>query len=123
MNTQHPKSEKRRRNKQLIIRLTDSELSEFEKKMQKSKLRSRANFIMALVWDKPIIVPEGFRELAVELKREGNNFNQCLHFMHGTQTGIPEWTIKTAANNMNNLYKKISDMLDGLNMVNENADL
>ncbi len=121
MNTQHPKSEKRRRNKLLIIRLTDSELSEFEKKMQKSKLR--ADFIMALVRDKPIIVPEGFRELAVELKREGNNFNQCLRFMHGTQTGIPEWTIKTAANNMNNLYKKIADMLDGLNMVNENADL
>lgn len=123
MNTQHPKSEKRRRNKQLIIRLTDSELSEFEKKMQKSKLRSRADFIMALVRDKPIIVPEGFRELAVELKREGNNFNQCLRFMHGTQTGIPEWIIKTAANNMNRLYKKIAEMLDGLNMVNENADL
>ena len=96
---------------------------EFEKKMQKSKLRSRADFIMALVRDKPIIVPEGFRELAVELKREGNNFNQCLRFMHSTQTGIPEWTIKTAANNMNSLYKKIADMLDGLNMVNENANL
>ena len=120
MNTQYKKSEKRRRNKQLIIRLTDSELAEFEKKMKKSKLKSRADFIMALVRDKPIIVPEGFRELAVELKREGNNLNQCMHFMHG---GLPMWNIRPIINKLNALYDKLANLLEGLNVVSENAHI
>ena len=57
--------------------------------MKKAKFKSRADFIMALLRDVRIIVPEGLREMAVELKKEGNNFNQTVRLWNKTQSATP----------------------------------
>lgn len=101
---------KRKRNNQMIIRLTDKELSEFNKKMKEAKSKSRADFVMALVRDRPIIIPDPFREIAVELKREGNNFNQALKMMR--VSGSPPWKMKISTEKLDELYSKIAEMLD-----------
>ena len=101
---------KRKRNNQLIIRLTDKELAEFNRKMKEAKSKSRADFVMALVCDKPIIIPDPFREIAVELKREGNNFNQALKMMR--VRGSPPWKMKISTEKLDELYSKIAEMLD-----------
>ena len=46
----------RKRNNQLIIRLTDKEFAEFNKKMNEAESESRADFVMALVREKPVLI-------------------------------------------------------------------
>lgn len=67
--------EKRIRNKEMIVRFTERELSEFTVKMKRAKSKSRSDFTMSLVKSKSIIVPDGLPEIAAELKRHGNNLN------------------------------------------------
>ena len=110
---------KRTRNKQMIIRMTDTEVSEFEKKMKEAKFKSRADFIMALVRDVKIIVPEGLREMAVELKKEGNNFNQTVRLWNKTQSATPPAVFTMAYGRLSDLYAQISKMLEGV----KNADI
>lgn len=102
----------RKRNNQLIIRLTDKEFAEFNKKMNEAESESRADFVMALVREKPVLIIQPFREIAVELKREGNNFNQALKRMNRTQERIPPWDMKNALDKLGKLYDRISVMLD-----------
>ena len=108
---------KRVRDKQMIIRMTDAEASEFEKKMKEARFKSRADFIMALVRDVKIIVPEGLRELAVELKKEGNNLNQAMKLYNKTK--VPSFMLKMTIENLGNLYPRLSTVLEGM----KNADL
>ena len=110
---------KRTRNKQMIIRMTDTEVSEFEKKMKEAKFKSRADFIMALVRDVKIIVPEGLKDIAVELKREGNNFNQTVRLWNKTQSATPPAVFTMAYRRLSELYVQISKILEGV----KNADL
>ena len=107
------------RNKQMIIRMTDTEVSEFEKKMKEAKFKSRADFIMALVRDVKIIVPEGLKDIAVELKKEGNNFNQAVRLWNKTQTANPPVMLKWTAQDLGKLYQRLSSVLEGM----KNADL
>ncbi len=110
---------KRTRNKQMIIRMTDTEVSEFDKKMKEAKFKSRADFIMALVRDVKIIVPEGLKDIAVELKKEGNNFNQAVRLWNKTKTAEPPVMLKWTAQDLGKLYKRLSNVLEGM----KNADL
>ena len=110
---------KRVRDKQMIIRLSDAEASEFDKKMKKAKFKSRADFIMALLRDVRIIVPEGLREIAVELKKEGNNFNQTVRLWNKTQSATPPVVFTMAYRRLSDLYAQISKMLEGV----KNADI
>ncbi len=48
--------EKRIRDKQMIVCFTERELSEFSEKMKRAKSKSRSDFIISLVRNKPIIV-------------------------------------------------------------------
>ena len=109
----------RKRDKQMIIRMTDTEVSEFDKKMKEAKYKSRADFIMALVRDVKIIVPEGLREIAVELKKEGNNFNQTVRLWNKTQSATPPAVFTMAYRRLSDLYAQISKMLEGV----KNADI
>ena len=69
--------EKRIRDKQMIVRFTEQELSEFSEKKKRAKSKSRSDFIMSLVRNKPIIVLDGLPEITAELKRQGNNLRAC----------------------------------------------
>ena len=105
------KSYPRKRNCQLIIRLTEKELSDFTEKMKSSKLKNRADFIMALVRNKPIIVFDELTEILTELKREGNNFNQGLKYMKALNASAPSWQMKDAESTLENLYDRLSGVI------------
>jgi hypothetical protein len=106
------------RNKQMIIRMTDTEVSEFDRKMRQAHFKSRADFINALLRDVRIVVPDGIKEIAVELKREGNNLNQALRLWNKTQTPAPPIGVTIAYEKLSKLYSQISGMLEGV----KNAD-
>ena len=105
------------RDKQMIIRMTDTEVSEFDKKMKEARYKSRADFIMALLRNVKIIVPENFREIAVELKKEGNNLNQAMKLYNKTK--VPSNILKYTIESLNKVYSQLSAALEGM----KNADI
>jgi vancomycin resistance protein YoaR len=104
------------RDKQMIIRMTDTEVSEFDKKMKEARYKSRADFIMALLRNVKIIVPENFREIAVELKREGNNLNQAMKLYNKTK--VPSNILKYTIESLNKVYSQLSAALEGMKNAN-----
>ena len=67
--------EKRKRDKTLTIRLTESEKMMIEKKASKSKL-NLTEYIISVSSKSKISVTEDTKSLLLELKRIGNNINQ-----------------------------------------------
>ena len=67
--------EKRKRDKTLTIRLTESEKMMIEKKASKSKL-NLTEYIISVSSKSKISVTEDTKPLLLELKRIGNNINQ-----------------------------------------------
>ena len=95
----------------MIIRLTEKELSDFTEKQNLSGIKSRADFIMALVRDKPIIVFDELTEILTELKREGNNFNQGLKQMKAVNGSQPPYKMRSAEYDLGELYDKLSGVI------------
>lgn len=71
----------RKRNRQILIRLSDEELEKFKIKIQKSKLNQSA-YLRNCILEKPINVFENNRDYLIELKRIGNNLNQLTRAVH-----------------------------------------
>ena len=67
--------EKRKRDKTLTIRLTESEKMMIEKKASKAKL-NLTEYIISVSSKSKISVAEDTKPLLLELKRIGNNINQ-----------------------------------------------
>jgi uncharacterized protein (DUF1778 family) len=67
--------EKRKRDKTLTIRLTESEKMMIEKKASKAKL-NLTEYIISVSLKSKISVAEDTKPLLLELKRIGNNINQ-----------------------------------------------
>ena len=67
--------EKRKRDKTLTIRLTESEKMIIEKKASKAKL-NLTEYIISVSSKSKISVTEDTKPLLLELKRIGNNINQ-----------------------------------------------
>ena len=67
--------EKRKRDKTLTIRLTESEKMMIEKKASKAKL-NLTEYIISVSSKSKISVTEDTKPLLLELKRIGNNINQ-----------------------------------------------
>ena len=65
----------RKRNHQIIIRLSDEEYQTFLEQVSKSKL-SKTNFLIKCITRKKIIVIDGLNESLTDLKRVGDNMNQ-----------------------------------------------
>ncbi len=68
-------TEKRRRDKTLTIRLTDSEKKKIIAKSRKAKINA-TDFIIASTDNAVIKTPEDLRPVVSQLKRIGNNINQ-----------------------------------------------
>lgn len=69
----------RKRDKLLQIRMTENEQKKFDAEYAKTRYNSRADFVMALIDDKPIVVVESLAPIILELRRQGNNINQMAH--------------------------------------------
>lgn len=63
------------KNSYFSFRVSEEEKKKIDKKIEKSKLR-KSDFLRKTVLEKEIIQVEGFKELAIELSRLGNNINQ-----------------------------------------------
>ncbi len=75
LNMEGKKTENRRRDKTLTIRLTDSEKKKIIAKSRKAKM-STTDFIIACADNTVIKTPEDLRPVITQLKRIGNNINQ-----------------------------------------------
>ena len=104
--------EKRIRDRQMIVRFTERELSEFTEKMKRAKSKSRSDFIMSLVKSKPIIVPDGLPEIAAELKRHGTNLNQIALF---NQTRSCPYQLSHALENCEMSYNAVKNLVFKIN--------
>lgn len=69
----------RKRNALIKIRVTATEKARFDAEYAKSGLSSRADFIAALMRDKPVVVVNDLMPVLAELRRQGNNLNQIAH--------------------------------------------
>ena len=105
--------EKRIRDKQMIVRFTEQELSEFTNKMKRAKSKSRSDFIMSLVKTKPIIIPDGLPEIAAELKRHGNNLNQSARLFN--QTRSCPYQLNHALENCEMSYNAVKNLVFEIN--------
>ena len=72
----------RTRNKAVTLRFTAEELALFQSQFQKSGAKNQADFLLALLRDKPIIVVDELAPFLAELKRQGNNLNQITRALH-----------------------------------------
>ena len=57
--------------------------------------------------------------MAVELKKEGNNFNQTVRLWNKTKSATPPAVFTMAYRRLSDLYAQISKMLEGV----KNADI
>ncbi|MBH1942540.1 MobC family plasmid mobilization relaxosome protein [Mobilitalea sibirica] len=71
----------RSRPKQIVIRASESEYNRIKKKVERSTL-TQNEYLLKCSLGKEIIVVEGIHELAIELKRIGNNLNQLTKAVH-----------------------------------------
>lgn len=65
----------RKRNNQIIIRLSDEEYQKYMEQVKRSNL-TQNDFFVKCITKKKIIVVDGLKETLVELKRIGVNINQ-----------------------------------------------
>ena len=105
--------EKRIRDKQMIVRFTELELSEFSEKMKHAKSKSRSDFIMSLVRNNPIIVPDGLPEITAELKRQGNNLNQIARLFN--QTRSCPYQLDLTLENCERSYEAVKNLVFKIN--------
>ena len=105
--------ENRYRNKQMIVRFTEKEFAEFFAKMNKSKSKSRSDFIMSLVRNNPIIVPDGLPEITAELKRQGNNLNQIARLFN--QTRSCPYQLDLTLENCERSYEAVKNLVFKIN--------
>ena len=97
----------RKRNRQLVLRLTNDELELFRIKCANSKMKQADFFLLAL--DKtPIIIIEELSPILVELKRQGINLNQAVRNINEGNPLHDE--IEKAIDNCNAIYDKLSEV-------------
>jgi len=91
----------RKRNIQIKFFLSDEENKKLENKLEKLDL-NKSEYLRKCSLDKKIIVVDGFKELAKEISRIGNNLNQITKAVN--QGIISD---SKALNNLKGEYKKV----------------
>lgn len=103
-------AKKRTRNISLNIRLSDAELSLFREKLEQSKAKSQADFLLQLLSDKPLVVYDGLAEIYAELRRQGNNLNQIAR---SSNAGEISASAKAVLDENHRLYDAILKIISG----------
>lgn len=65
----------RKRDKQIVVRLSDEELAQVKEKVEKSGM-SQQDYIIKSLTKTKVVNTDTLTDVLVELKREGNNLNQ-----------------------------------------------
>lgn len=76
----------RTRPKQIVIRVSEEELTQIKEKVAQSG-KNQQEYIIEALTQPTITNTDGIKELIPELKRIGNNLNQIAHALNGK--GLP----------------------------------
>lgn len=98
----------RQRNVKLEIRLSPEEKELFRERFEKSKYPGQADFLMALLAKKPIVVIEDLKTVTTELRRQGTNLNQIAR--HLNSGGMLDVEIMAAITDCRQFFKKLRRM-------------
>lgn len=71
----------RKRNKGVVVRMTESEFEKIEKKSSQAKL-TKQEYLLMTGLDKEIIVIDGIKDLVLQLTKVGTNLNQIARKVH-----------------------------------------
>ena len=71
----------RTRPKQIVIRVSEEELSQIKEKVKQSG-KNQQQYIIEALTQSNIVNTDGIKELIPELKRVGNNLNQIAHALN-----------------------------------------
>ena len=74
-------STSRARPKQVKFWASEKELEQIKKKVKKSKL-TQSEYLLRSALDKNILVVDGWKEILIELSREGNTLNQIARALN-----------------------------------------
>jgi len=98
----------RKRDKQILIRVTEKEKEIILKYAEKSKL-SVNDFLIKTGMMKEITVVEGLPEMTIEIIRVGNNANQIAKAVHQgkTECGLELKMVKEELRNIWQLLKRL----------------
>ena len=100
--------EKRKRDKTLTIRLTESEKMMIEKKASKAKL-NLTEYIISVSSKSKISVTEDTKPLLLELKRIGNNINQIA--MKINSGAVSSYNFAEVINMQRKIYEQMLELV------------
>lgn len=104
------KQVKRNRPYSYSFRVSETEKELIDRKVKASG-RSRTDYLIRTLSDKPIVCIKNGNEILTELKRHGNNLNQAVknnYFGYATERELLQ-----AADECKKAYRKLSDSLGG----------
>jgi uncharacterized phage-like protein YoqJ len=104
----------RKRNKQVIFRMTEEEYLKFLYKAKKSNLKQN-EYLINCITEKDIIVIDGLRETLIELNRIGANVNQISKNLNGGIFTGAEQEVKEIRKNLTDLKSSIIEVLEKVN--------
>lgn len=103
-------AQNRTRTKQIVLRFTDNEYEKVITQMKLTKKKSRSDFLLDCIDNKPTLDMNTLREILVELKRQGNNLNQITRSVNQGVRVSDE--ICKLLDECHYTYKKIIDFID-----------
>lgn len=77
----------RTRPKQIVIRVSEEELSQIKEKVKQSE-KNQQQYIIEALTQSNIANTDGIKELIPELKRVGNNLNQIAHALNDSSYNL-----------------------------------
>ncbi len=93
----------RKRQRQIIIRVTEDEANIFKTRLAKTKLKQN-NFAIKCLLNHPVYAIENMQDLLLQLKALGNNLNQIARAINSGKT-IPPPAISELAGGVNELWR------------------
>lgn len=101
----------RKRNKQVIFRMSEEEYLKFLYKVTKSNLKQN-EYLIRCINDKEIIVIDGLKETLFELNRIGANVNQISKNLNGGIFTGAEQEVKEIRKNLSEVKSSIIEVLE-----------
>lgn len=101
------------RGKQLNFRLSETELEQFQRNVEKSKLK-QSEYLRKCVLEKDIIVIDEVKELMKELKRIGNNLNQLTRAVNSGEVKSTE-SLSVVKNELEIVWNEVIQALKKVN--------
>jgi hypothetical protein len=102
----------RKREKQIVIRLSEQELEQVKTQVRKSGM-SQQDYLIRAITNREIINTEGMRAVVPELKRIGNNVNQIARSCNeGNQATFEE--VSEIERGLDEVWRSLRLFLRGL---------